>query len=120
MLLEKMFGSVYGKIWLVIVLIAILTLIVYLLLRKEKVEELTIEESKEKNKEEIVVEETTETQSVAKEQQNESVDYGNFIIVESEDGFFRVRKKDNERTIRKFSTRVEAENYIEKRNLSND
>lgn len=119
MFLEKMFGSVYGKIWLIILLVAILALIVFLLFKKGKEEEPTIEESEEKNKEESVVEGTTKPQSIVKEQ-DEIVDYGDFIIVESEDGFFRVRKKDNERTIRRFSTRVEAENYIEKRNLSND
>lgn len=115
MFLEKMFGSVYGKIWLIILLVSILALIVFLLLKKGKEEETAIDE----NKEESVVEETIKPQSVVKEQ-DEIVDYGDFIIVESEDGFFRVRKKDNERTIRRFSTRVEAENYIEKRNLSND
>jgi len=41
-------------------------------------------------------------------------------IIESEDGFFRVRKIGNERTLRKFATRIEAENFIEKRGLKND
>lgn len=132
MFLEKLFESVYGKIWLIILLVAILALIVYLLIKNEKREIVKKEADEEKNFNEDSVnaneESHVETENIEKDNRedieektdDELPDYGEFVIVKGIDGFFRVRKKESERTIRKFATVIEAENYIEKRNLKND
>lgn len=132
MFLEKLFESVYGKIWLIILLVAILALIVYLLIKNEKREAVKKEADEEKNFNEDSVnaneESHVETENIEKDNRenieektyDELPDYGEFVIVKGTDGFFRVRKKESERTIRKFATVIEAENYIEKRNLKND
>lgn len=126
MFIENLFGNVFGLVWLIIFLVAVVALIFWIILKKEK-ENIVIEnvdekleiEEKEEVKEEIktiwpkavVKQETIEQTKEKKVPDNE------YEIVESEDGFFRVKKVGNERTLRKFSTRVEAENYIEKRGL---
>ncbi len=128
MFLEKLFESIYGKIWLIILLVALLALIVYLLVKNEKneiretVEEVNKDSEKCEDNKEEVVENNTETVEEEKENKIEEnvPDYGEFVIIKGDDGFFRVKKKDSERTIRKFATIIEAENYIEKRNLEND
>ena len=129
MFLEKLFESIYGKIWLIILLVAMLALIVYLLVKNEKNEVKEIVEKvnndsneHEDNKEEVV---QNDTETIEKEKEDKVIeenvpDYGEFVIIKGDDGFFRVKKKDSERTIRKFATIIESENYIEKRNLKND
>lgn len=132
MFLEKLFESIYGKIWLLILLIAILALIVYLLVKNEKREVVNKKHDEEKNTDEVSINNSEESHVENEIVQDENIDtieektddvlpdYGEFVVVKGDDGFFRVRKKESERTIRKFATIIEAENYIEKRNLKND
>lgn len=119
MLLEILFGSTFGLIWLIVFLVAILALIVWLFIKKEK----DLENSNEKEeiineKEEANVIEKEEIVEV-KEEIKENVN-NEYEILESDDGFFRVRKIGSERTLRKFATKMEAEDFVEKRGLKHD
>ena len=108
MLIEKMFGNTFGMIWLIVFLVAIIALIVWLLMRKDRIieEDSSIENKEDETiKEEIVKEEAVEEKVVNKE----------YEIIESEDGFFRVRKIGSERTLRKFATSKEAEDFVKEK-----
>jgi len=122
MFLEKLFGNTFGLIWLIVFVVAVFALIAWLFVKKEKV---VIEDKIEEivnNNDEIVEEATNNKEKVIEEkvEVKEEPISGEYEIIESEDGFFRVRKIGNERTLRKFATRIEAENFIEKRGLKND
>ena len=127
MFIENLFGNVFGIIWLIIFLVAILALIFWVILKKEK--EIVLEEKVEESNDEVV-EEKEEVRTiwptpvmkkeVSEQTKKENVSNNDYEILESDDGFFRVRKVGTERTLRKFSTRVEAENFIEKRGLKHD
>lgn len=144
MFLEKLFGNIFGLIWLIVFTLAILALLVWMIIRKDKVtcEEVVEEIKKEYLKEEykgFLIEEnennkyevkkddkvlkTFDTVSDARmfsdvlllreeESEKESV----YEIVEI-DGFFKVRKKGSERTIRKFATLEEAEEYVKEKEI---
>ena len=122
MFLEKMFGNTFGMIWLIIFSLAVLALIVWLLVKKDKaiaktnvikVEEnevvTTGEVKAQEEKKEEVIASVEEIKEEKKEEKN-SV----YEIVEV-DGFFKVRKIGSERTIRKFSTRKEAVEYVKEK-----
>lgn len=144
MFLEKLFGNIFGLIWLIVFTLGILALLVWMIIKKDKVisEEVVEEVKKEYLKEEysgFLIEEnennkyevkkddrvlkTFDVVSDAKmfidvlllreeENQKESV----YEIVEI-DGFFKVRKKGSERTIRKFATLEEAEKYVKEKEI---
>lgn len=114
MLFERMFGNIYGYIWLLIFLAAVVALILWIVFKKENNVKIVSEEKKEEMvvKEAVVIEETSVAEE--KKENNESNEYE---IIESEDGFFRVKKVGNERTLRKFSTRIEALNFIDKKGI---
>lgn len=144
MFLENLFGSLFGLIWLIVFIVAVLALLVWAFIKKDK--EIIVVE-----REEEIEEKVEEVKSSLKEE------YKNFNIEENEnnkfevkknekslktfdsvedckmfidvllmrneekesiyeiveiDGFFKVRKKGSERTIRKFSTLEEAEDYV--------
>ena len=48
---------------------------------------------------------------------NKDVVNSDYEILAGEDGFFRVRKKGSERTLRKFATEAEAIDFIEKKRV---
>lgn len=114
MYLEKIFSNLYGVIWLLVLLVSLLLLILFILLKKDK------DVSEEVEKEIIQPEEMNAASVENKDSCEEENKNREYEIIESDDGFYRVRKIGNDRTIRKFSTRMEAENYIEKRGLTND
>lgn len=125
MFIEKMFKNTFGMIWLLVFLAAVFALIVWMFTKKDKVKEENnelVEEIKEEVKGEPVVEtEVTAIETKVEEKQVEKeVLNKEYEIIEGEDGFFRVRKIGAERTLRKFSTRIEAEDFIEKRGLKHD
>ena len=120
MFLERLFGNTFGLIWLIIFVAGVLTLIIWMFAKKE------VKVDNESNTEENIVEE--QNQSIVENDFEENVETkeekpvfnSEYEIIECEDGFFRVRKVGTERTLRKFSTKIEAENFIEKRGLKND
>lgn len=145
MLLENLFGGVLGFILLCGFIVSTLFFLVYQLVKKDVVlyEEKTVEDAKkvtrikELIKEEykgFVIEEDENNNFVVKDEVKilKKFDkYGdckvfidvislrkesnfNYEIVEI-DGFFKVRKKGNERIIRKFVTYQEAENYVKEK-----
>jgi len=139
MFLEKTFGNLFGIIWLIIFILAILGLLVWLFIKKEKVEEVEKRELVKEQYNGFSFEETEDGKfEVKKEDGNvvktfdkledckvfvdvlflRSENDSNYEIAE-EDGFFKVRKKGSERTLRKFKTEEEAENYIKEKE-SND
>lgn len=111
MVIEKLFGNAFGIVWLIVFLVAIVALIVWIFIRKDKiVEENENIVSQIENKEDEVVEE-----KIIEEVIEENVINKEYEIIESEDGFFRVRKIGSERTLRKFSTKKEAEEFVEEK-----
>ena len=84
----------------------------------DKTEVVELHESEKTIDEEVSMSETVAV-SEEKEVVNGALN-SEYEIVESEDGFFRVRKIGGERTLRKFSNRFEAEDFIEKRGLKHD
>ena len=114
MFIEKLFGNTFGMVWLIIFLAAVLALMLWIILKKEK-EEKIVEINEEVTP--VVEEVPVEVKEEVKETVSNDSEYE---IIESEDGFFRVRKVGSERTLRKLATRVEAENFIEKRGLKHD
>ena len=137
MFLERIFGNLYGLIWLIVFIMFVAFVFVCIMFKKEnnlyreeKIKEYFKEIYKEYNIEENEVgkfevkknEIALKTfDSVAdckifidvlllREEKNESV----YEIVEV-DGYFKVRKKGNERTIRKFDNLEEAKNYIKEK-----
>lgn len=148
MLLENLFGGIFGFIWLSIFIVGVLSLIVWQLVKKDKVSDK--QDSVEKIKE---VEEVKEIKELIKEEYKglviEEVE-NNIFVVKSEgkivkkfdkytdckvfidvvflrkendsnydiveiDGSFKVRKKGSERTIRKFDTYEDAENFVKEK-----
>ena len=122
MFLEKMFGNTFGMIWLIIFSLAVLSLIIWLLVKKDKIiakinafktEEKevvkTFEVKVQDDAKEEVIAPVEEIKEEKKEEKN-SV----YEIVEV-DGVFKVRKIGSERTIRKFSTRKEAVEYVKEK-----
>lgn len=118
MIIEKLFGNTFGMIWLVVFMVAVLGLIVFMFVKKDKVvtTEDHMEEVREETNEKVEeIVENTEDSSNAEELVAETSEVPvntEYEIIESEDGFFRVRKVGSERTLRKLSTRSEAEEYI--------
>lgn len=120
MFLEKLFSNTFGLIWLAIFVVAAFVLIIWMFAKKENVSEYSEVKEVEPVSEQVEEKEIVETkEEVVIEQKEEAVNK-DYEILESEDGFFRVRKVGSDRTLRKFSTRIEAENFIEKRGLKND
>lgn len=124
MFLEEMFGNIYGYIWLLIFLVAVVALALWIILKKEKETNDVIEDDNVSSEEVEVKEEiktiwpTQVIKPKASEKTKEEIDTNNlYEIIESEDGFFRVKKKGNDRTLRKFSARIEAENFIDKKEI---
>jgi len=122
MFLEKLFGNTFGLIWLIVFMAIVLGLIVFLFVKKEKnekeivgdeekvervVEETSTVEKEEKFEETVIDEVKMEENSVATTSEYE--------IIESEDGFFRVRKAGTERTLRKFATKEEAVEFVKQK-----
>jgi len=116
MFIEKIFGNTFGMIWLVVFMVAVLGLIVFMFVKKDKVLDTEDEkhlEVKDEPVDEVVEnkEESENTQESTTESSEVTVNT-EYEIIESEDGFFRVRKVGSERTLRKLATRSEAEEYI--------
>ena len=117
MFLEKMFGNTFGMIWLIIFSLAVLALVKKdkaiaktNVIKVEENEVVTTGEVKaQEEKKEEVIASVEEIKEEKKEEKN-SV----YEIVEV-DGFFKVRKIGSERTIRKFSTRKEAVEYVKEK-----
>lgn len=129
MFFEDTFGNIFGIIWLIIFIGGVVTLALWLIFREEKEncnevkEEIVNDSCKEKteNKEvEKEEKETTEENKVEEKvvvEEKKVVEEVKYRIDSGEDGFFRVKKVGDNRTIRKFSTKLEAINYVnEKRN----
>ena len=106
MFLENMFGNLFGLIWLIIFILGIAALIIWLFIKQNKVEE---GEKTETSNDIEVVEEEKKVETVEEKTISEG-----YEIVEV-DGFFKVRKKGSERTIRKFPTELEAINYVKEK-----
>ena len=106
MFLENMFGNLFGLIWLIIFILGIAALIIWLFIKQNKVEEV---EKNEISNDVDVVEEEKKVEVVEEKTISEG-----YEIVE-QDGFFKVRKKGSERTIRKFATELEAINYVKEK-----
>lgn len=113
MFLEKMFGNTFGLIWLVIFSLAILALIIWLFVKKDRIVKTDLVSN---NMEEKVEEKTEETAPIVEEVKEpvEEEKKSSYEIVEI-DGFFKVRKVGSERTIRKFFTNEEALNYVKEK-----
>ena len=121
MFLEKLFCNTFGLIWLVVVMVVVLGLIVFLFIKKEKVVEENIEfqEADVKHVEEISnnkeeEEKTVEGETLIEEKDEVKV-ASEYEVLESEDGFFRVRKFGSDRTLRKFSTKEEAVEFVKQK-----
>ena len=109
MFFDRLFGNVFGYIWLLILVVGIIALFLWVLLKKED------KTSVLEEKEEVVVEEVVEDKkNIMVEETKKDSEYE---IIVGEDGFFRVRKVGSERTLRKFATRIEAENFIDKKGI---
>ena len=143
MFLEKMFGNVFGIIWLVVFIVAVLSLLIWTFAKKEKVVKETMEEVKKElikdTYKDFIIEENDEGKfEILKSDEKINKVFDSFedckifidvILLRREnnssyeiieiDGFFKVRKKGNERTIRKFLTQEEAEDYVKEKE-SND
>lgn len=113
MFLEKMFGNTFGLIWLVIFSLAILALIIWLFVKKDRIVKTDLVSN---NMEEKVEEKTEETAPIVEEVKEpvKEEKKSSYEIVEI-DGFFKVRKVGSERTIRKFATNEEALNYVKEK-----
>ena len=96
-------------------MIAILSLIVWMFIKKDKnisdKEKITANEELVVDKKEAIKEEFVESEK------GESASNKEYEIIESEDGFFRVRKFGSERTIRKFISRDEANDFVNKKEI---
>lgn len=116
MLLEKLFGNTFGLIWLIVVMVASLGLIVFLFSKKEnnniKKEDVKSVEEISINKE--VVEQAVNEEIVIEEKEEVKV-ASEYEILESNDGFFRVRKVGSDRTLRKFSAKEEAVEFVKQK-----
>ena len=115
MLLDKIFGSVFGMVWLIVFLVAILALLVWILLKKEKENVLGMKQEA-KSSSEIVEEKVVASEVVDNVSQQDNKIYE---IIESGDGFFRVKKVDSGKVLRKFGTKEEAQNYVSEKENNN-
>ena len=145
MLLENLFGGVLGFILLCVFIVSTLFFLVYHLVKKDVLlyEEKTVEDAKKVTKIKELIKEEYKGFVIEEDENNNFVvkdevkilkkfdKYGdckvfidvislrkesnfNYEIVEI-DGFFKVKKKGNERIIRKFVTYQEAENYVKEK-----
>ena len=119
MIIDKLFGNMFGMIFLVVFMLVVLALIIFMFLKKDNIED--VEEQINDNTHEDIVNEVVEDKENVSSiqevtvQSSESTSNSEYEIIESEDGFFRVRKVGSERTIRKFSTRKEAVEYVKEK-----
>ena len=123
MFLDKLFGNAFGVICLVVLMLAILVLLVWLFVKQDKVkiEEISDVRVEVEGKIDVINENKEETVTVLTSEKKETVIIeSEYDILEGEDGFFRVKKKGTERTLRKFATEMEAKDFVEKRGLKND
>jgi len=146
MFFEKMFGNLFGMIWLIVFILGTLSLLVWMFVKKEKVAEVEEKQLIKEVYNDFIIEENNEGKFEVKNEEditvkvfdniedskmfvdvlllrNESHDDielkdSNYEIVEI-NGFFKVRKKGSERTLRKFVTIEEAQNYVKEKD-SND
>lgn len=114
MFFEDTFGNIFGILWLVIFIGGIVALALWLIFREEKenvnaVKEETVDDAQEEIVENQVVDEEMIEDKADEKRIVEEVRYR---IDSGEDGFFRVKKVGDDRTIRKFSTKLEAINYV--------
>ena len=132
-----MFSNAFGLTWLIILTLASGALLVFLFIKKEKVVEV-IEEKRELLKETynsyLIEEREDGVFEVKKEDGKVEKSFDNFndckIFIDvlnlrsesdsnyeifEEDNFFKVRNKGSTRTLRKFTEREEAENYIKEK-----
>lgn len=135
MIFEKMFGNLFGIIWLIIFILAILALLIWMFIKKNYfLENGGRNQEKELIKEiykDVLIEENKEGKFEIQKFGKifDSVDdckifidvlflrnenNSNYEVFEAE-GFFKVRKKNSERTLRKFYTREEAEDFIKEK-----
>jgi hypothetical protein len=134
MFIEKMFGNTFGMVWLIIFTLSIFALLVWSFIKKEKLFEIKKELVKE-NYNGFVIEEKDDLKfDVKKEDGSVLKTFNNIadckvfvdvLLLRNEnnsayeivkiDGFFKVRKKESGRIIRKFTTEEDAENYIKER-----
>lgn len=138
MFLERIFGNLFGIIWLGIFTLAILILFIWLLLKKEKNNEIVNNEEKEylmETYKEYVIEEKESGEFEVKKEGHILKSFNNFgdckifidvLLLRDEkreniyeiievDGFFKVRKKGSERTIRKFNVLEDAQDYVKEK-----
>lgn len=94
MFFDKMFGSLFGFVWLVIFVVAVLGLLIWLLLKNDKVL-INNSESEDEVKKDLFKE-----------------DYNNFVIEENEKGLFEVKNKKNE-VLKFFSSLGDAHVFID-------
>ena len=133
MFLEKIFGNVFGVIWLIIFLLSIGSLLAFVMLKKK--DEQVIKEYHKETYKEYSIEENEDGKYDVKKEETllktfdsiedckvfvdvvELRNYESTSIYEivEEEGFFKVKKKDTQRTIRKFSDKIDAENYIKEK-----
>ena len=133
MILEKMFGNLFGIIWLVVFILAVWCLLIYLLfVKKDKLEEVTKKDLIKEIYKECIIEENFEGKFELKNNDGTIIksfdsledakifvdvsilrkeDDSNYEIIEV-DNNFKVRKKGSERTLRKFATMEEAQNFV--------
>ena len=107
MFLEKIFGNLFGIIAIVIFVFAVFVLLILEFLKKKDYEE------SELVKQDVVETKIVDERVLEKNNVCEAV-LGDYEIVEV-DGFFKVRKKGSDRTIRKFVTKDEALVYVKEK-----
>ena len=120
MFLEKLFGNTFGMIWLIIFSLAVFALIVWLLVKKDKM--ITKINTSKVEEKEVVITTEVKSQNVKKEdvvapikeEKKTEEKTSEYEIVEV-DGLFKVRKVGSERTIRKFITKKEAVEYVKEK-----
>ena len=136
MIIENMFKSLFGIIWLITFVLSVLALLIWLFVKKEKVAEenkkvlikyeykcFLIEENESAKFEVKKLNEDKVYKIFEKEEDAKifidvlflrSESTSMYEIVE-QDGFYKVKKKGSERTVRKFNTEEEAEDYIKEK-----
>ena len=138
MLLEKLFGNLFGLIWLLVFIGAIIFLIVWLFIKRdfvEKKEDVVKKELLRENYGGFLICENEEGKYELKKENGilikvfDSLEdakvFVDVLLLRNENdsvyeiveigGFFKVRKKGSERTLRKFETEEEAENYVKEK-----
>lgn len=144
MFFEEMFGNLFGLIWLILFSLGVIVLLIWMLIKKDsKINEVEENneiilinyknfyiEKKENNKFEIsdtegkVIKNFVSLEDAkfyvdalllrSEEMENEEGKDSLYEIFKSE-GFFKVRKKGSERTLRKFDSEEEALNYVKEK-----